>query len=411
MRVVVLCIVLLLPLPFARAQGFRFVRIESGTTHPLYRLSFATPELGFALGEAWDSSLLKTTDGGNHWAPFLSSPSKYVGAINILPSGKGWLLAYGDSIYKTSDFGETWKFLYAFALQQTDDGVFDLDFADSLFGLATASFAYWRTSDGGLTWIWETNSRQYMQQIDHSTAKHWIVQSSYTQINDGRDQWMSHCMVSHDTGKTWINPNDGGHEFDGVQALDSDFFFAVGTSHQLARSTDGGATWHNQLYGGDYLAAVRMHDRRNGLVVGTEPGGGVIRQTWDSGATWVRDTLLPTVLFDVKYLDSDRCIVVGEKGTILLGSLTAVGVSKSRSAPTVYTYPNPTFGDITIEFSGLKGQNLEIELVDVLGKRLISKFNSPSKIHLPTFGLSKGLVLYRVSGAGLPNRTGKVILQ
>jgi len=83
-------------------------------------------------------------------------------------------------------------------------------------------------------------------------------------------------------------------------------------------------------------------------------------------------------------------------------------ISCNYSGPSIYVYPNPSFGDVKAKFSRAKTGIYEFKISNIIGKPLwsknlqISRSNQEINIELP--GLSKGVYLYKIS-----DPQGKVI--
>lgn len=63
-------------------------------------------------------------------------------------------------------------------------------------------------------------------------------------------------------------------------------------------------------------------------------------------------------------------------------------------------YPNPTSGELFLEFENNKGEKAELDVYNVYGKRLISRslvLDSPGyRLYLPDEGLSSGSYLITI---------------
>ncbi len=102
----------------------------------------------------------------------------------------------------------------------------------------------------------------------------------------------------------------------GVATPDSNTIVAAGYRGTIVRSTDGGATWTQQVSGTtNNLTAVSFVDANTGTVVGTF---GTILRTTDGGETWnTQVSWTGVTLIGVTFLDEMTGTVVGQLGTIL----------------------------------------------------------------------------------------------
>ncbi|MGQ9464531.1 MAG: WD40/YVTN/BNR-like repeat-containing protein, partial [bacterium] len=91
----------------------------------------------------------KTTNGGNSWTP-ISAPSNayYLRALDFADNLNGWAVGRFGTIIHTSDGGNTWT-LQTNAATGT---LFDVDFSDSLHGIACGYDIILYTTDGGTNW-------------------------------------------------------------------------------------------------------------------------------------------------------------------------------------------------------------------------------------------------------------------
>ncbi len=100
---------------------------------------------GFGLG---DAALYHTTDGGITWTPALDAQGAYV-AVDI-EGESGWAANVSGRYYRTIDGGDTW---IQGDLPGSSVLVNDMDFFDVSIGYAVGWWGYAvRSDDGGMTW-------------------------------------------------------------------------------------------------------------------------------------------------------------------------------------------------------------------------------------------------------------------
>lgn len=93
--------------------------------------------------------VLYTTDGGWTWVEQSLPPqAKLLRSLKFVSPTQGWGCGRNGTIIHTTDGGNSW------ILQNSgvDSTLFDIDFADSLRGIAAGSSAVIRTTDGGASW-------------------------------------------------------------------------------------------------------------------------------------------------------------------------------------------------------------------------------------------------------------------
>lgn len=126
----------------------------------------------------------------------------------------------------------------------------------------------------------------------------------------------STIATSSDEGKSWTAHTVGFGSYYGIEVLGSTSVLAVGTSGDIYKSTDSGATWTEMTSGtSSTLRAIDMISTTTGWVVGD---GGKILKTTDGGVTWTTQTSGTTSsLWSVSAASSSVAWASGNSGTIL----------------------------------------------------------------------------------------------
>ncbi|MFN8437773.1 MAG: YCF48-related protein [Cytophagales bacterium] len=95
--------------------GANWVKQNSGITTNLSSISFANENVGYAAGAATGTgtaatfTILKTTDGGNEWKPLsISGTGAALNTIKFVTEKIGWVAGAAGRIFKTTDGGSTW---------------------------------------------------------------------------------------------------------------------------------------------------------------------------------------------------------------------------------------------------------------------------------------------------------------
>ncbi len=146
---------------FAYGQGF-ITKTQDGcstwtlqrvdTVYDFYDVAFIDANHGWVVGgndRTMNGVVLHTTDGGNSWMEqALPSGTRFLRAVTF-NGDKGWACGRNGTIIHTSNRGATW-------VRQTtgvDTTLFDIEFADSLRGMAAGNSVVLVTTDGGQSWI------------------------------------------------------------------------------------------------------------------------------------------------------------------------------------------------------------------------------------------------------------------
>jgi photosystem II stability/assembly factor-like uncharacterized protein len=298
-------------------------------------LDFVNAQDGWALGTtaAQTAVLLRTTDGGRHWAIAhepaglafqlvllrvrFVSPTRGVGvAAPDVQAGGGWIVT-------TSDGGETWHPVVtpgdvtSACATPSRGGPGKLT---DLWAVALQGDTVWRTTDGGHTWaaaLTAGPAYQYGGQIACiSPSNVWVTldggygmsQHSYALYHtaDAGAHWR--VVVAQLTAGAGPAPGTAldipgpGIYTEVMDALDGTTAFlasgcpacGAGTT-AVGRATDGGRTWHNYPpipgIGYDVRLAISFPTASRGWLVSTTSGArqvGLIVATADGGRTWTR---------------------------------------------------------------------------------------------------------------------------
>lgn len=128
-----------------------------GANESLYSINFIDPNYGWAVGgfrATPTCHLLRTTDGGEHWATVTTEPQvELATGVAVLDSVHVWVTMDDGTLWYSNDWGATWA-------QRTVDGsptiMADVKFIDRYAGFVCGSTAtvglVWRTVNGGFSW-------------------------------------------------------------------------------------------------------------------------------------------------------------------------------------------------------------------------------------------------------------------
>lgn len=335
----------------AQADWVRQSPIPTGRN--LNGAAWATADHGFAVGE--DRTLVETLDGGATWRGvglemFEGSPLYNVACLDantcIVIGNSG---TNGPDHFRTTDGGETWNRITDFPLggswyhidfvtpavgfmgsngataRTTDAGatwelmsgfpdcpvMYGMDFRDEVVGLVGGNRVggpdsgpgIFKTTDAGVTWIRKfASSANDVLWLDATTAIATIGASIYR---------------STDEGETWTEfstqVTSGLYE---LARLPNGTVVGVAFAGEAWRSTDGGLTWNQTLFGLGGGLDVSFFDDNVGSIVGH---GGLMYRTTDGGITWqmVSTGIGGVELQDLEMFDDNTGFVVGDRGYIL----------------------------------------------------------------------------------------------
>lgn len=304
---------------------------DSGTTERLRGLSAVSDEVAWASGSK--GSVLRTVDGGAHWAmlPVPGAADLDFRDIEAIDARTAYVLAIGPGersrIYKTMDAGQVWTLQFT---NPDPKGFYDaIAFWDERNGLAVGDpvdgrFAVVRTADAGRTWT-------PIAPTDRPSAL----------PGDGMFAASGTCLTVQGRTNAWFGT--GGAD-----------------RARVFRSADGGLTWEEAavpLAAGTPSAgifSIAFRDARHGIAVGGDyrkerESGANAAVTEDGGRTWRASAPLRGFRSAVAFVGDSRgltLIAVGPAGTDRSSDVgrtwSAVGevgfdaVSASRTGRTVW---------------------------------------------------------------------------
>jgi photosystem II stability/assembly factor-like uncharacterized protein len=238
---------------------------------------------------------VRTTDGGSTW-----TAGRVPGAdtlefrdVHAVSADTAWLLSIGSGqasrIYRTNDGGRTWSAQF-FA---TDKRVFldCFDFWDSRRGLATSDtfddrFLILSTDDGGERW----------QEISADRLP-------VARKGEGMFAASGTCLVTLGTGHAWITTTAEGFS-------------------RILRTRDGGKTWAESVPPlPSASATIAMADTLTGLIISSgiddaQAMGNNVAKTTDGGATWALIGRVPDPVYGAAVRPgTETVIATGPKGS------------------------------------------------------------------------------------------------
>jgi len=291
--------------------------------------------------------LLYSEDGGRSWT---ADTTGILGTrVFFSDSLHGWITSRKRMI-RTIDSGKTW--LYDLP-EFTEAVLTDVFFFDTLTGwVTTSSDGIFRTLDGGYTWeriisrgipdffgngahvfftpqsgwmgfnrTWDGGKTLHNQR--KGFTKHTISGIDFIDSNIGwAVGWDGSIAKTTDGGKSWhVQWNNPEHRLNGVFVLDENYVWAVGWGGLIVYTRDGGINWKQKIIKMSELKnphwAVTFVNRFDGWIVGGyDDVGGWVLHTADGGETWEAQMQegLP-IWVDVAFTDRNTGWLVGEGGS------------------------------------------------------------------------------------------------
>lgn len=242
-----------------------------------------------------NSNFFKTTDAAASWTNQNSGLNGIVSALAVAPSAPNTIYATAaDSFYRSTDGGTTW-------IKATGTNLPSSNFTDAMLVDPTNAsvvyighiFGLFKTTDSGNNWIAVnspplTNTSVFSIVFDPSTPS-----TMYVGTRTG-------VFKSTDSGSTWIAQNNFGIPgTPNVHALAIDptaplTLYAGTFGNGLFKSTNGGGVWtamNNGMGGGNpaNVSAVAIDPANSSTIYtghGDTPGSGGINKSIDGAASW-----------------------------------------------------------------------------------------------------------------------------
>lgn len=297
------------------AQGWNYVT-TTGTTFILYGMSFPPSQsnIGYACGMQYtynaDGVVVKTTDGGDNWTTVLPMSGDIDGLQGIwfISDNVGFAGGWNNYFIKTTDGGTNWTNITC------GSNVWyyvEVEFWDANNGVAAASMnsstdqAIFITSDGGNTWVPATSGADVN-----------IMGISYADQN---------TLFAVGTSGNVFKSTDGGHNWTisanvGAMLFGLDFanatFGVVGGEEKMFATNDGGTTWSTYTTGYENFYAAKAHSDGTGYIGGTDEN---IYVTTDFGATWSMEHngSGTSSLYRIRETQDGDLFACGSQGTII----------------------------------------------------------------------------------------------
>ena len=95
---------------------------------PLHGVAFRDANTGTAVGNS--DTILRTTDGGNHWGPQTSETTDHLWDVSFSDANNGTAVGEGGTIVRTTDGGINWIVDFS----GTFDILYDVSFSDANIG-------------------------------------------------------------------------------------------------------------------------------------------------------------------------------------------------------------------------------------------------------------------------------------
>ncbi len=323
-----------------------------------------------------DGALIRSRDGCRSWDTIPSATTERIHGIAFPTRAIGVIVGDFGYVSRSSDTGKSWTTITNF----TSHFLYSVSFANDQIGIASGdSGSLYRTMDAGLHWS-EINN---------------VLSGTSNSIRQ-------------------------------VQAFANGTFYARASSN-LLRSTDYGLNWSFvNVPVGDTLG-MSFYTPTIGIVASgsassaSAPDTVFFAYTTNSGSTW-RQFLIPMYSYGAipfHWLNDHQVLVYGIEGFIELVDFSGGDVKVSHveggSPVPIAVYPNPSNGEVRVNYTTSATGQTSIDIVDESGRPIAVLFSAEesSGIHSHILALPTGLrgsVFVRVTSNGA-SAVAKLIIE
>jgi photosystem II stability/assembly factor-like uncharacterized protein len=225
----------------------------------------------------------------------------------------GWVVGNNSTLFKTTDFGESWTQINV-PISQNLTTVFFIN--ENVGWIGGSKGGIIKTVDGGKTWINQTSNIDF--QIE---ALAFISpQIGYAAANNWTKSYMGAIIQTNDGGNNWLVKL----QYNGVGFIDVHFpnkyyGFVVGSNGYLSRTSNQGRLWDISFITNTWLHSVFFINESLGWISGGSPGSDFIMKTTNAGNTWatLHKTSNNGFLSGIYFIDEKNGWACGNRGTIL----------------------------------------------------------------------------------------------
>ncbi|MCP9290914.1 YCF48-related protein [Gracilimonas sediminicola] len=288
-------------------------------------IEFLDPQNGWVASA--DGEILFTSDGGESWSSVTAGTEDLLD-FHIVNDTTFWVAGESGSLYKSIDAGSTWESAIqidtvsysGFQNLSSSDDLYNIAFTDDQTGYVigetyNSGFVGFilKTTDGGTSWsVIDYEFEHLFYDIELGSNGEIILAGG---VNNFTETTQNAILHSSDDGATWEVLSDGAGP---VTWYDIDEFegnwLAVGASGATTAFTLADDTLSSGIITGFNIADVSFVNESHGAFVTEERVHGKIFTTTDGGATWENNLTLEgrKDFTAVAYVDNNNIWAIGE---------------------------------------------------------------------------------------------------
>ncbi len=241
--------------------GFTWRWLECGLRNIFYGVDFLDKNTGVVVGDG--GAFTATTDGGETWRTETIDTTAF---FSVEMKSKNAIFASGMNtcIYKSSDFGETWKKVFSGDNAVLENYFFfkdsiktikaysnnsDIHFVNDSIGFAAGVGPFvLKTEDGGESWrkVLQKGDSALFTDIDFYDDKRGVAAGGDFVYNDSLNYGYLKAKAYYtlDGGENWIEMDaPGAGHYIGAKMFDSSYIYLLGGTHWSHITKDFGNSW------------------------------------------------------------------------------------------------------------------------------------------------------------------------
>lgn len=371
---------------------------------------FVADATGFLVGctgsSSWDAELLhKTSNAGASWSTIRGSGGGGTCRIpnSFVNGNSGYcILSYGTAqpvdLMKTTDGGASWNNLVPASGLSLGAFTFDgtVYFFSDMLGFIAKEDTLYRTSDGGESW----------QQV---SSGHFIKTLFFTTAQTGYAAGDNIILKTTDGGLNWTVPETG-YSILSLSFSSADIGYAVGAQGTIIKTTDAGNTWSAQFSGLPPSIALHSVVAINDNFCFAVGDSGTILHTSNGGNNWIMQNSGLTAGLKSISCSPSRCYAVGDTSVILETTEGIVGIGPLKNIKDgIVAFPNPFSKQINIKVND--AIVTRVVMHNVTGRKFEMKYSkSGQEITIDRGDLPAGVYFIRLMHDGGTLFSGKAVI-
>ncbi|MCK5079274.1 MAG: PKD domain-containing protein, partial [Bacteroidales bacterium] len=314
MKKILLNLIAIMIVMGASAQTWNYVT-NSGTDYILYGMSFPPDQsiVGYACGMDGTYNqpgiVIKTTDGGDNWTEVWPVTGSIDGLQGIwfIDENVGFASGWNNYFIKTTDGGINWTPVSCGTnvWYYTDVEFWDTDNGVACAYMNSSDQCVFVTDDGGDTWTQATSGV-----LGNMMAVCYADATTLFAVNTS-----GNVYKSTDGGHNWTVKSSLPALLFGVDFADANFG-VVGAEEKIFATNNGGDSWTTYTTGYENFYATQAFTDGTAYVGGTDER---IHVTYDYGVSWQLDHngAGTSHLYRIRYAPNGTLTACGSQGTII----------------------------------------------------------------------------------------------